>query len=467
MSKAIYAIVNGNVFRLNQDTSETSNAMLLSSKTYATAMVDTALKTIREKVRISTMETANIKTNKEMFHLIEKELKEKKVTSIPEISGTDFQLYLDYTIMNGDTEVAHNITISPIDVVDAAIILGVASNNELVYRRAKVLSNEVEISFTNLDPAGELPIGIMKTCDTDLNYRFVINGLAIYMNTNGVSTAKKGCAGYSKQCKSCNINRVCGRYNIHNSIYNTPYNVCCSGCGGSTTTTVPATLSDYTEIFSTSASGIIIQEVDMGFVPRKFIVDLELILANIVVAYDDTSIEEVLIKNASGESQDDPSIEPGEDEPGHVDPPHHPGHHHHHHHDDDIHVVPIDNIHPQADGDTTPDAEGWYDYYTKCRSTDPGALLVIENNYPESVIDYKRMIKKEDVIKDIPDIMVGEYVKYVRTQVTDETPQPDPQTDDSSDDQTDNQSNSASQSAQSSGDDDDDFMMIDVNDLGV
>ena len=71
-----------------------------------------------------------------------------------------------------------------------------------------------------------------------------------------------------------------------------------------------------------------------------------------------------------------------------------------------------DGEHPAADGDETPDADGHFDWYERCNSTTPDALLVVANDTPDETYDKSKMIKIKYILADIPDIQVGEYVIY-------------------------------------------------------
>lgn len=303
MGKAIYSIVNENLYKLNQDTKEPTARICKMEPTGAYGIVDSALKTVREKIRINTLESAEIKSNKELVEIMQDKLRDRKVTSVPTVSGDGFQIYLDYTILQGDKELAHNISISPIATKDVAILLGVNVENELVYRRGKVLESETEISFATIGNATDLPIGIMKSCEccSDNEYHFIINELNIYMDMSEIDVDIDDSCQY--MCQGCpsSKSRVCGRINVHNSIYNTPYNKCCFGKAN----VISSSLSDSAIIFSSLDSGIIFQEIIMGFIPRKFIVDLQMVLANLIVVYDETEITNILTDNALNDESEE------------------------------------------------------------------------------------------------------------------------------------------------------------------
>lgn len=299
MGKAIYAIIDENLYKLQQETSEPVMSMKIPSETYATTIFDSSLKTVKEKIRINTLESIDVKSNKELALLMTQKLISDKVLSIPTIDGNDFQLYLDYSIFQGEKELAHSITISPVKSRDIAILLGVDSDNELSYRRGKTLSSEIEIDLTSLGNSSTLPIGIMKTCSCKDSYRFFINELTIYMNGDDISSSEDTSCDHI--CESCCRNRVCFRRNVHNSIYNTPYPICCKN----STNTIGSSLKSSIPLFSSIESGFIIQYIDMGFIPRKLTVDFKALLANLLVMYEEKDITDILEENATVE--EDPS----------------------------------------------------------------------------------------------------------------------------------------------------------------
>ena len=52
-------------------------------------------------------------------------------------------------------------------------------------------------------------------------------------------------------------------------------------------------------------------------------------------------------------------------------------------------------------------------YYVICKSNDDDALEVVEDLYPDDIFNQYTMIKKSDIVKYIPEIEIGQYVKLV------------------------------------------------------
>lgn len=353
--KAIYTILNNKIYRINQDTSVPKTLASMPTKEHSVVSADTALKKMTATVFLNTMESTNIKSNKELYNMMKNTIRQHHITEIPVIYDR-YMMLIDYQLFDSKCEICHNVVTKPVTASDAAILLGVAANNELVYRRVKEFDPIIEFATAN-----QLPLGIMKTADTE--YHFKINDISIYQDTSSVP----GCC--------------------HNSIYCTPYSV-------NSASTVFDALSGFVCIYSTNAAGIQISDIDINFVPRTIDLKINFTLASLIVAYNDadivTLVQEVI--NDKYHPQP-PTPEVGPDGP-------------------DETLFPGKD-HKPADGDYTPNRDGWYDYYERCLSTNPGALLVVEDLIPDISYKVDKMIKKHLVKKDIPDITVGEYVHYV------------------------------------------------------
>lgn len=353
--KAIYTVLNNKIYRIDQDTSEPKILVPMPTKEHSVVNSDTTLKKVTATVFLNTMETTNIKSNKELYNMMKNTIERQKITEITDIYDR-YMLLIDYQLFDSKCEICHNVVTKPASAQDAAILLGVAANNELCYRRVKQFDPIIEFAVAN-----QLPLGIMKTADSE--YHFKINDISIYQDTSKVP----GCC--------------------HNSIYCTPYR-------SDDSSTIIESLSGYVRIYSTAAEGMQISDIDIGFIPKTIDLKINFTLASLIVAYDDADIKtliQTIIANkyapqptppSTGPDGDDETLFPGKD-------------------------------HIPADGDFRPNKDGWYDYYERCESTTPGALLVVENLIPDIAYKIDTMIKKKLVKKDIPDISVGEYVHYV------------------------------------------------------
>ena len=156
-------------------------------------------------------------------------------------------------------------------------------------------------------------------------------------------------------------------------------------------------------VYCTDNEGITFQDIGIGFQPRAIHIRMDITLDNFIVAYDDLNVIQILKENLA--------LKYPVEDPGDIEVP-----------DDDPNegiLIPGDDDKPVADGDFTPDEEtGYFDYYERCRATTPRALLVVENLIPDANYNELTMIRQRMVVKDIPDIKVGEYVVYRESLLT-------------------------------------------------
>ena len=354
--KAIYLTLGEKVYRLNQDTRIPNILEYIPTENKSSINTDEALKTVVETIELSTMETSGIKSNGQKFNDLKEYLVNRKITQIYNIYNR-FKIAIDYSLTNGVCELSRNIIIKDMIPDDSAILLGVGTNSELVYRRAKDLKTQIDFGIT-------IPVPLGITSPGTKGYRLQIHDISFYVDSQPYLG------------------------NVHNSIYETP-----CGCSANKTT-VSQNLKDFVLLYSTSVEGLRIQDLKISFMPRKVSLNVLLTYAGLIVTYDDAEINKIIEDNIKHKYQPhhDPDTEP-------VDP-------------DGI-VIPDSDYLPDADGSTRPDRHGWYDYWERCNQTTPYARLVVEDLTPDSVYDQKKMVKIKKIIKDIPDIQIGEYVHYM------------------------------------------------------
>ena len=153
-------------------------------------------------------------------------------------------------------------------------------------------------------------------------------------------------------------------------------------------------------VYSTAAAKLDFGEFQVSFYPRKITLDLHLILGNVIVAYDEQNITDILLENINGKYEDkDPDPKPNPS-PGDGD-------------EEDKPILPKPDEKEDADGKYDADNNGFYYYYERCLESNPGALLVVEDAIPDNKYDKDTMIRHEKVVLDIPDISTGDYVRYV------------------------------------------------------
>ena len=190
--------------------------------------------------------------------------------------------------------------------------------------------------------------------------------------------------------------------------------------------TISHGLEDMELVYSSDAEGIEFAPIEISFAPRKVQIAIDMVLANYVVCYDDSEIQEILDENMEKKYHPIPPVPPCPPYPP-VPPcppyppvpptppyppiPPHPPIPPFPPKPDDDKMFPEDDDKVPADGDYEP-RDGYFDFYERARKGNPNALLVVEDAIPDSVYEPKKMIKKAMVIRDIPDVRVGEYVIY-------------------------------------------------------
>ena len=351
--KAIYTVINNNVYRVNQNTSIPTSLTFRSSGVSNTLNVDPRAKAIDQHIVINTLKKPGTRCNSEMYEEMLNHLTVNKITEVKTIQNF-FKIYIDYTMIEDGREIEHSAVVKPIKPVDKVALLGIATNSECVYRRVKTFDPKI-----NFRVRSSVPFGIMQ--EKRARYQFKINNIAIFQDFDS-------------------------RNEIHESTYEVSYPMASS--------TIQANLNEMVMIYATQNEGIDIQPIDLDFVPRAIEVSLEIILSNYIVAYDHDAIDDILKENINEKYQQDTDTDipdNGEDEGI---------------------LIPGEETKPEADGTYEPDEDGFFDYYEKCSETTPDALLVVEDLIPDNVYDPVTMIKKSFVIKDIPEIEIGDYVVY-------------------------------------------------------
>ena len=170
---------------------------------------------------------------------------------------------------------------------------------------------------------------------------------------------------------------------------------------------------EYTRlVFSSKEQGIEYTPIELNYIPRLIEFGVEILLDNFIVVYDDNEISKILqeniwIKNGNGDTIDP---DPGEECPC---PPKDPDWDV----DDGMDVCPCPKPEPAPKPDCpckpSPDIKDRGYYYVRATFEKPCARLVVEDQYPESIYNDKCMARKSDVIIDIPNISIGDYVvKY-------------------------------------------------------
>lgn len=350
--KTIFVPIEGKVYKVNQDTHIPSTLCNRPLGTSASLQKDPDNAAVLQTIFVNTIQQNNLKSNRELYLDMLEMIKREKITELLTIEDS-FKIYIDYTLYVDNKIVDKSVVIKPVIPTDEVLPLGCGTNNELLYRRVKNVKSRVSFKVRN-----SLPYGVMNV--RNQNYRVQINDIAVFQDFSPYRE-------------------------MHQSGYEVPY--------PQGSKNINLALSDCMLMYSTDNAGLVIQPLELNFAPRIVDIDVEVILGNPVVAYDDAEVKRLIAENIHHEYNPD---DPEPPSPGPYPP---------------IPPFPFDPHRP-ADGHDEADKHGHSDWYERATATNPGALLVVEDYILPTDYDPKTMVKKFIVYRDIPDIQVGEYVLY-------------------------------------------------------
>lgn len=369
--KAVYTIIEDTLYKVNQP-SYIPYHVMRTTDNHSSLTYDEGNKKVKVNLWLDFFNDKNVKTNKAMYQEMVSALKYHLITQIDTIQNF-YKMTVDYSLFtkNGK-ELEHSITVQNIKPVDAMVPLGIAKNNELVYRFVKKFEKQIDFRFKD-----GLPYGIMRQPHD--KFILKINNINIYQDTDTVEERHKS------------MEERPFKYGSH---------------------TIESSL-EYTRlVFSSKEQGIEYTPIELNYIPRLIEFGVEILLDNFIVVYDDNEISKILqeniwIKNGNGDTIDpDPGDEcpcPPKDPDWDVD--------------DGMDVCPCPKPEPAPKPDCpckpSPDINDRGYYYVRATFEKPCARLVVEDQYPESIYNDKCMARKSDVIIDIPNISIGDYVvKY-------------------------------------------------------
>ena len=476
--KALYTIIDSTLYQVDQIV-RTPYVIGKDMDNSSSLRYDEGRRRVSLQVWLDSFDQTRVKTNKAMYYEMIEALKENEITEIPPMQNT-FKMTVDYTLsVKNGKEIDHSITVQTIKPIDAILPLGVAKNNELVYRFVKMFKKKIDFRFKD-----NIPYGIMK--QPYEKYILTINNISIYEDTNTIEE-------------------------IHKSLEERPFKY------GSQT--VESSLEFTKLVFSSMDAGISYYPVELSYIPRVINFDMEILLDNYIVAYDDNEVNKVLVENIklqqipeiidpdTGEDEKEERPTPPEKEPEvapdyEIDPgpelcpippekpdkpcppkPPKPEHRppclppdiprvDHEDHKDYVDdwgdvICPEDMeknwrppCHPPEKPDHKPSfkphkkpdrrpprphfpgpegplpekpGEGEVIYpkkffYERSTFDKPHTLLVVADDYPKDLFRDDVMVYKKEVIGDIPNITIGDYVRRIKIQDDDgrsDPPRPD------------------------------------------
>lgn len=357
-TKAIYTKVGNNYFKVIQDVSNPS-IIFRMPETHTTMETNPAIKQVQSSIWINPICVNTVQTNKEAYDEMVEYLSFEKITQIDNIQNR-FVMYMDYSVYNENgNEVNHNVVSKEVEPIDAMYPLGVGMDSELLYKQIK--SFKADLSFSVKNP---YPYGIMRNNVKGTMYSMKINDIALYQDL---------LYGSNFIDKHYSASENCYAYGSH---------------------TIDSALRGMKKIFSTYDMGITLAAVEVSFVPRTVMLKIQMACDNTIVVYDDYDIKNIISENLRWKytTPQPPVIDPDND-------------------------VPDGENYPESDGTREPNSEGKYDYYERVTADTQGALLVVEDELSGALYDNYKMIHKYLVINDIPDIEIGDYVKYFKVGV--------------------------------------------------
>lgn len=358
--KAIYTTINNKVYRIIQDVNApiTDVKPILSNGISLTC--DSSQKLVNAIFYLTDWSSVGVKTNKENATDFITYLEDEGITEINNLQDR-FTVSVDYTLYNGDMkEIEHSVVIKPIKSKDFIYPLGINEENECVYRRIKQLTGSVDWIITD-----KLPYGII--CNKSNESIIIINDVCIYQDKHEDEDVEN-----------------------HQSIYGQSYN--CTSC------TINTALENKVLVYSSKSSGFEFTPIRNKFNPRTITMDLTIDLTNLIVIYDHTTINKIITQNIA--------IKNGTLTTDTTD-------------DTSTSTCNCDCCKNNTNDDTTNqsstsgDGTGSFTQeYVWERSTQENSLSVkvVEDLYQEDEFDEETMVHKSDVIGDIPDIEVDEYV---------------------------------------------------------
>lgn len=347
--KAIYTKIFDKYYKLNQSTRIPNELIKVEPGVNSSVTVDSGNKKVRQSIVINTLDMSIVKSNREEYKDMVKHLTDKKITDVISVPNA-YKVYIDYSVFRGDKEISHDCVIRPVFDVDKIFPLGVSKANETVYKRVKELKETLDFKMRI-----PVPHGIKETASDEYRYKIKINNVVVYLD-------------------------MFGNYESHESTYETPY--------GGNTSIVAGLLDTMVPIYSTDTEGYDFNPLVTHFMPRNIQISIQIIMSNLIVVYDDEEIEAIIKENIdakcaevevpeadTGDGTDDPEV-PDADTPG---------------------------------NDETVDEQA----YEACIATDEGAVIIVADDTSDVDFNSAKMVKISDVLEDIPDAQIGQYVHLV------------------------------------------------------
>lgn len=273
-TKAIYTQVDGNYYKVNQDTTNPTEVVRMP-RTHSQMSTDQAAKVVNTTIWVNTLDAQYLKSNKELYDEMIAYFVQNKVVDIPTIEN-HFVLYCDYSVFDDrGNEVNHNAFTKKIKPRDAIYNLGVNQESELVYKQVKIFNSEIALNVRN-----EYPMGIMRNA-CKMKYTLHINDISIFQDLVYTDSDE------------------------HNSTDKNSY-------------PISSVLDTMVRVYSTHQNGIAISAVEIPFIPRKIVIDLNITLDDLIVVYDNQNVLDAIHENIGDIFDDEGGGDATDDEEGPV-----------------------------------------------------------------------------------------------------------------------------------------------------
>ena len=250
---------------------------LLASWEQSSSSVEINGRCVKNRVVINTVtDPFNADSNKQCYEKLEEFIREKAIKNIDVISDK-FKLKVDYSIKKDNCDVERFTVMKDVIYEDKAFVLGINEENESVYRRVRCMNPIIKLQNTVRVPQG------ISECMRS-SYTININSIELF------------------QYKSDDVVQV------NPSIYDTPLKCNCSLVRGD--------LAESICVYSSLDDNIVFQPITVKFVPSLIELDIKILLSNLIVAYNNETIDEIVIENNVIDSgQEIPSPQPQPSEP--------------------------------------------------------------------------------------------------------------------------------------------------------
>lgn len=294
-------------------------------------------------------------TNQEYYEEFLNTLIEKKVTDLTYVKN-NFKIFVDTVIYDAKRQVIdEGIKIHNIDAKNVARLLAVDRNSDCQYIPQKKFSLHIPYTF---------PVYRTGITSERKSPRYIrIRNISIFAEIN--QSNSNGIKKLNQTLLDQTISPV--------------------------SPTIQAAKEDMVEIYN--SCNVNLGVIDLITSPRTIDLNIEIALEGFVYAYDEVDIQKILTDNKNQGGTVNPDPDPGPDDPD----------------------QPVDPDNPDCPCGC--DENNYFAQFERCSKDDVHAGIVVNDTEYNSGTHQGLCYAYSQVVKDIPDIKVGEYVKYVESIV--------------------------------------------------